>query len=163
YDFTTKKYAMLTANPGEDRNPVFDSNGDDYYYLSEQNNGSFNIYKSSLSNPSQSVALTNFTKNPVRFLTASKNNTLCFSYNGDIYIKPANSEAKKLVITTAEDGRTILEKNVPVAGDITEMKLSPNGKEIAFVFRGEIFVTSIEGGVTKRITNTPWQERSVNF
>jgi Tol biopolymer transport system component/C-terminal processing protease CtpA/Prc len=163
YDFKTKKYAMLTSNPGEDRNPIFDSDDDDYYYLSEQGNGSFNVYKSSVSIPSNSVAVTNFTKSPVRFLTGSKNNTLCFSYNGDIYIKSANAEAKKLAITIAQDGRNIVEKNVPVTGDITEMKLSPNGKEIAFVFRGEIFVTSIEGGVTKRITNTPWQERSVNF
>jgi len=163
YDFKTKKYTMLTPNAGEDRNPVFDADNDHYYYLSEQNNNSFNVYKSSISDPSQSVAVTNFTKNPVRFLTSSKNNTLCFSYNGDIYIKPANSEVKKLDVMVAEDGRSILEKNFPVAGDITEMKLSPNGKEIAFVFRGEIFVTSIEGGVTKRITNTPWQERSLSF
>src|SRR6266536_2849651 len=163
YDVAAKKYTMLTSNPGEDRNPVFDSDNDDYYYLSEQNGGSFNIYKSSVNNPSESVAVTNYTKNPVRFLTASKNNTLCFGYNGDIYIKPSNGDAKKLVITVAEDGRNILDKNVLVTGDITEMKLSPNGKEIAFVFRGEIFATSVEGGVTKRITNTPWQERSVSF
>ena len=45
----------------------------------------------------------------------------------------------------------------------TEMSVSPNGKEVAFVLRGEIFVTSIEGGTTKRITNTPQQERSVSF
>ena len=45
----------------------------------------------------------------------------------------------------------------------TEARLSPNGKEFAYVFRGEVFVTSMEGGVTKRITNTPWQERSVGF
>ena len=49
---------------------------------------------------------------------------------------------------------------MPVGGGITEMRLSPNGKEIAYVFRGEIFVGSVEGGVTKRITNTPWQERA---
>jgi Tol biopolymer transport system component/C-terminal processing protease CtpA/Prc len=56
-----------------------------------------------------------------------------------------------------------LEKILPVNGGVTEMKLSPNGKEIAFVFRGEIFVTSVDGGITKRITNTPWQERSVSW
>ncbi|CAN5801492.1 S41 family peptidase [soil metagenome] len=163
YDVAAKKYTMLTANPGEDRNPVFDSNNTDYYYLSEQNGGSFNVYKSSINNPAQSVAVTNFTKNPVRFLTVSKTNTLCFGYNGDIYVQSQNTAAKKLYITVAQDGRNILEKVVPVMGNVTEMKVSPNGKEIAFVFRGEIFVTSVEGGVTKRITNTAWQERSINF
>ena len=43
------------------------------------------------------------------------------------------------------------------------MVISPNGKELAFLVRGEIFVTSVEGGITKRITNTPQQERSVSF
>ncbi len=43
------------------------------------------------------------------------------------------------------------------------MRLSPNDKEFAYVFRGEIFVSSVEGGITRRITNTPWQERSVSF
>ncbi|QEC66810.1 peptidase S41 [Panacibacter ginsenosidivorans] len=163
YDVAAKKYTMLTTNPGEDRNPVFDSDNTDYYYLSEQNGGSFNVYKSSINNPSQSVAVTNFTKNPVRFLTASKDNTLCFGYNGDIFTKTQNGEPQKLSITVAQDGRSTLEKVVPVMGNVTEMKVSPNNKEIAFVFRGEIFVTSVEGGVTKRITNTPWQERSINF
>ena len=46
---------------------------------------------------------------------------------------------------------------------MTEAKLAPNGKEFAFVFRGEIFVSSIDGKLVKRVTNTPWQERSVSF
>ena len=163
YDINAKKYSMLTTNPGEDRNPVFASDNDHYYYLSEQNGGSFNVYQSAVSNPAKSVAVTSFTKNPVRFLTRAATNTLCFSYNGDIYTKQNNADAKKLTITIAADGLNTIEKILPVGGGITEMKLSPNGKEVAYVFRGEIFVTSVEGGVTKRVTNTPWQERSVSF
>ncbi|HTS44530.1 MAG TPA: S41 family peptidase [Puia sp.] len=163
YDFKTSQYTRLTTNPGEDRNPVFDSNDNDYYYLSEQDGKSNNVYKSSLSNPAGSVALTNFSKHPVRFLSRANNNTLCFGYDGSIYTLSPGGSAQKLSVTIAEDGRNVLEKILPVNGGVTEMKLSPNGKEIAFVFRGEIFVTSVEGGVTKRITNTPTQERSVSF
>lgn len=43
------------------------------------------------------------------------------------------------------------------------MAVSPNGKEIAFIARGEVFVTSTDGALTKRITNTPEQERFVTF
>lgn len=163
YDMNKKKYSMLTSNPGEDRTPVFASDNDHYYYLSEQNDGSFNVYESTVSDPSKSVAVTSFTRNPVRFLSRANNNMLCFGYNGDIYTKQDNAEPKKLNIGIAADGLNSIEKTVPVSGGITEMKLSPNGKEIAYVFRGEIFVSSVEGGVTKRITNTPWQERSVSF
>ena len=43
------------------------------------------------------------------------------------------------------------------------MDVSPDGKEIAFIARGEVFVTSADGSFTKRITNTPEQERFVKF
>ena len=83
YDRRSKKNTQLTTFKGEDRNPVFDGNGDDFYYLSEQG-GSFNVTKSSLSQPAVSVPLTDFTKNPVRFLTRAKNGLLCFGYDGEI-------------------------------------------------------------------------------
>jgi len=163
YDLKTKKNAQLTTFPGEDRNPVFDANGDDYYYLSEQK-GSFNVHRSSLSRPAESSAVTAFSKNPVRFLTRSKNGVLCFGYDGEVYTQPGGvASARKLEVRVAQDGRQVLQQTVPVQEGITEMRLSPKGKEIAYVFRGEVFAGSVEGGVAKRITNTPWQERSINF
>jgi tricorn protease len=162
YDMKSGKYTRLTKFNGEDRNPVFDANDKDYYYLSEQS-GSFNIYKSSLQDPASSSALTHFSKHPVRFLTKANDNTLCFGFDGEIYVKKASGEPQKVPVHIAEDGRYVIDRILPVNGGVTRMKLSPNGKEIAFVFRGEIFVTSVTGGVTKRITNTPWQERSVSF
>ncbi len=162
YDFKAKKYTQLTQFNGEDRNPVFDANGDDFYYLSEQT-GSFNVHRSSLSDPSKSTPLTHFTKHPVRFLTRADDNTLCFSFDGEVYTMKPGGEPRKVTIRIAEDGRSTLDRIVPVNEGFTEARLSPNGREFAYVFRGEIFVTSMEGGITKRITNTPWQERSVSF
>jgi len=162
YDFKAKKYTQLTTFNGEDRNPVFDSNDNDFYYLTEQS-GSFNVYKSSLTDPAHSTAVTHFSKDPVRFLTRANDNTLCFGFNGELYTMKPGMQPEKVHVRVAADGRETIDKIVPVNGDFTEMKLSPNGKEFAYVFRGEIFVTSMEGGITKRITNTPWQERSVSF
>ena len=162
HDLQARKYTKLTDFAGEDRNPVFAANGDDFYYLSEQG-GSFNIRKSSLRNPVESVALTHFTKNPVRFLSRSDSGRLCFGYDGEIYTLDAGAAPRRVDVRIAQDGRQVLVKPVPVAGGITQMRLSPNGKEIAYVFRGEIFVGSVEGGVGKRITHTPGQERSVRF
>jgi len=162
YDFRTKKYTQLTHFKGEDRNPVFDSNDKDFYYLSEQN-GSFNVFKSSIGDTSRSTALTHFTRNPVRFLSRSKDNLLCFTYDGEIYMMRPGSEPVKVSITISANGRSPQEKIVPVNDGFTETRLSPNGKEFVYVFRGEIFVSSVEGGITKRITNTPWQERNVSF
>ena len=162
YDLPSKKYTMLSTFKGEDRNPVFDANDNDFYYLSEQS-GSFNVYKSSLRAPDKSVAVTKFTKNPVRFLTRSKSGTLAFSYDGELYTMKPGGEPQKVNVRIGADGRDAIEKIVPINGGMTEAKLSPNGKEFAFVFRGEVFVSSIDGKMIKRITNTPYQERSVSF
>ena len=162
YDLKAKTYTQLSTFNGEDRNPVFDSNDNDFYYLSEKS-GSLNVYKSSLADPSKTTALTQFKKHPVRFLTHSRDNTLCFDFDGEIYTQKAGGSPVKLNVRVAADGRTAIDKILPVNAGFTEAKLSPNGKEFAFVYRGEIFVSNIEGSTTKRITNTPWQERSVSF
>ena len=161
-DRNTGRYMMLASYEGEDRSPVFAPDNDTYYYLSEAS-GSFNVYKSSASNPEASTQLTSFTKHPVRFLTLASNGTLCFGFNGEIYTLKEGAEAQKVDISIRTDGNNNEYLTKSVKDDATEMAVSPNGKEIAFVYRGEIFVASVEGGETKRITNTPEQERSVSF
>ncbi len=162
YDTAAKKYSQLSGFKGEDRNPVFDANDNDFYFLSEQS-GTFNVYKSSLTRPERSTAVTKFTKHPVRFLTRSKTGTLAFSYDGELYTMKPGGEPSKINVRVGADGRGSIERIVPVNGGFTEAELSPNGKEFAFGFRGEIFVSSIDGKIVKRITNTPWQERTVSF
>ena len=162
HDMNEQSYTQLSRFEGEDRTPVFDANNDDFYYLSEEK-GSFNVFKSSLSDPARNVAITQFENHPVRFLTRSDDNILCFSYHGEIYTLKQDGAPEKLNVNIAADGRSNLDKIVPVSGEFTEMRLSPNDKEFAYVFRGEIFVSSVEGGITRRITNTSWQERSVSF
>ena len=162
YDTSSRKYLRLSSFEGEDRNPVFDSNDNDFYYVSERS-GSFNVYKSSLRTPAQSVAVTRFTTHPVRFLTRANNGTLAFSYDGELYTMVPGGQPKKVAIRIGADGRNAIERFLPINGGMTEAKLSPNGKEFVFAFRGEIFVSSIDGKFVKRITNTPWQERTVSF
>jgi len=162
YDLSSKKYTQLSSFEGENRNPVFDADNDTFYYLTEES-GSFNIHKSSLSNPEVNTAITTLEKHPVRFLTKAKTGTLCFSYHGEIYTVHPGEQPEKVNISITFDGRQTLDKIVKVNNGFTEASLSPNGKEFAYVFRGEIFVSSVEHGTTKRITDTPWQERSVSF
>ncbi len=162
YDLVDKKYTRLTTFKGEDLEPVFAGNDKDYYYLSELS-GNFNVEKSSISEPSKIETLTHFTKNPVRFLSCSENNTLCFTYDGEIYVMLPGGEPQKVPVHIAEDGLGNINKTITVNGGFNEARLSPNGKEFVFVYRGEIFVSSIDGSIVKRITNTPWQERNVSF
>ncbi len=162
YDLAKQDYRQVSGFAGEDREPVFSSDDQFVYYLSEKN-GSQNIFKTPVMNKMAEIQLTSFQDHPVRHLSRSGDNTLCFTYNGEIYTMKEGGKPEKLNVAIAADFRGNTEKIVPINTGATEMSLSPNGKEIAFVVRGEIFVTSVEGGITKRITNTPQQERMIAF
>jgi C-terminal processing protease CtpA/Prc len=161
YDTKTGTHKKITTFPGEDRNPVFTDNDRAFFYLSEES-GSFNVHKMSVDG-GKSQQITTFKKLPVRFLSASNDDTLCFGYDGDIYTQKGTGKPQKLNVAIAADTKANNERIVPVTGDARELAVSPTGKEVAFVFRGEVFVASTEGGGTKRITNTSGQERGVSF
>ena len=162
YDLADGEYRQLSNFKGENRNPVFAENSNEFYYLSEES-GSFNVHKSSINNPQTNTQITSFENHPVRFLSKSNNGELCFSYHGELYKMMPNGQPQKVNIQINFDGRQILDKTVSVNNGFTELSIAPNGKEFVYVFRGEIFVSSIEHGTTKRITDTPYQERSVSF
>ncbi|HEY0610870.1 MAG TPA: S41 family peptidase, partial [Chitinophaga sp.] len=119
--------------------------------------------KASLTEKGEAQQLTRFDKHPVRHLSRSADNTLCVTYNGEIYTLKEGEQAKKVGVKIFNDGRAGIEKYVPISGNITEFAMSPNGKEMAFIARGEVFVSSVEGSMTKRVTSTPQQERMVEW
>ncbi|MGZ3854600.1 MAG: S41 family peptidase, partial [Flavisolibacter sp.] len=163
YDKKKDDYVQVSSYEGEDREPVWGADDNTFYYLSEKDGGSQNIYKATVGGQSSLTKLTNFKEHPVRFLSRSNDGTLCFTYDGEIYTMKEGGQAEKLKVNINADIRGQDEKILPINSGITQSALSPNGKEIAFVIRGEVFVTSVEGGITKRITNTPQQERTVQF
>lgn len=154
-------YEKLSQFNGEDRNPVFGS-GDNYYYLSEQN-GTFNVFESSISNPTQNKQISNFKLHPVRHLSISTTGTLCYSFNGQIYTQTANSKPKQVNVDVAGDFSLIQDELLFVNGRVSEMVPSPNGKELIFVYHGDVFATALDGSLTRRLTNTPEQERSIDI
>ncbi len=162
YDLKTGTHTKLSSFEGEDRNPVFAPDGKTVYYLSEKS-GSFNVWKLDISNPEKTEQITSFEKNPVRFLTVTGDGTLCFGYNGEIYTMQEGSKPQKVNISLIADEKENETEYLTFTSGATEMDLSPNGKEIVFIVRGEVYVTSVDYETTKRITNTPQQERSVSF
>lgn len=153
-------FRKLTTFDGEDRDPVWASDGKSFYYLSEQS-GTLNIYHRTLDG--KETQITNHEKNPVRFLSAASDGTLCYGYDGEIYTVRNGGQPQKTAIRIAADteGKELI-RQIRSSGAYN-IKLSPNGKEIGFVMHGDVYVTSIEYRTTKQITNTPEQERYIDF
>ena len=153
-------FRKLTTFDGEDRDPVWASDGKSFYYLSEQS-GTLNVYHRTLDG--KETQITNHEKNPVRFLSAATDGTLCYGYDGEIYTVRKGGQPQKTAIRIAADteGKELI-RQIRSSGAYN-IKLSPNGKEIGFVMHGDVYVTSIEYRTTKQITNTPEQERYIDF
>jgi len=162
YDVKSGKHTMLTSFNGEDRNPIYSTDEKSVFYLSEQS-GTFNVHKFALDNPTKSEQITNFKMHPVRYLSMSKNGTLCYTHNGDLFIQPVSGKQEMLKVNMISDDKENNEKIVSVRGNVREMAISPNGKEVAYIVRGEVFVSSVKGKYTKRITKTSEQESFLSF
>ncbi len=153
YDASTGKHTNLTHRGGEDRNPVVSADGSTVYFLSERDGGSFNLYSFNVNDPAKLTRLTDFSTHPLRFLSRGSDGTFAFTYDGEIYTMREGHKAwPKVAIDVTVD-----EENKPEqlrVGVGRSAAVSPDGKQVAFTSRGEVFVTATDYPSTKQVTNT---------
>lgn len=159
YDSATGSHKNLTARGGEDTNPVA-GEGDTFYFLSERDGRTVNVYSASTANPSQATALTDFKTHPVRFLSRANDGRIALTYDGEIYTMMPGSRPVKLAIDVIDDTTPHTAK-LPVRTGARGAVPSPDGKSVAFTWRGNVFVTSVEYPTTKQISATPAAESDV--
>ena len=170
YDAQSGQHTNVTAHAGEDRNPVVSADGKTLYYLSEQSGGSMNVYScqwqgiigQSPKPPVSIQSVTSFKTHPVRFLSVAKNGMLCYTYNGEVYTQKNGAQPQKLSISVIRDDDPVI-SNLSFTSGARQPVVSKDGKQIAFVVRGEVFVTSTEYTTTRRISQTAGAEADVDF
>lgn len=161
FDPSTGKHTNLTDREGEDRSPAFIPGQDTFYFLSERDGGSFNVYSMPLAGGATPKSLTSFTSHPVRFLSAGANGLLAFTYNGELYSMRPGEEPRKVNVSVA-DSSPAEEETINISS-VDEAYPSPDGKQVAFIKRGEVFVTSTEYPSVKQITETPALEEGLSW
>ncbi len=162
YDIATGKHINITTRAGEDRYPVLSPDGKTMYILSERNGGSFNVYSFPVGDAKSVSQVTNFKTHPVRFLSISDNGTMCYTYDGEIYTQTTAGEPRKVSISLVRDDEGDV-ADLRFSSGATSGTVSRDGKQIAFIQRGEVFVTSSEYATTKQITHTVAGEQGVCF
>ena len=160
WDMETNTFSNITNRPGEDRNPVVSNDGAKVYFLREEPGKSLNVF---VMNPdgSNATQITDFNDHPVRFLSGADNGMLAFTYDGEIYtLKPGANPVKVNIDVTTDNFPTI--KKIDIR-NLDDAAPSPDGKSVAFISRGEVFVTSTEYATTKQITFTPEAESQISW
>ena len=161
YDAKEKTHTILTSNIGEDRDPRFLPNKEEMVFLSEGEGGSSNVYRANVNDVDNAQQVTHFSTYPVRFLSVSDNGLLCYGYQGEIYTQTLDGEPEKVEIQIVNDQEETTETGK--FGKASDITITPDGDLIAFVARGEVFVTSEEYQTTKQITHTPEAEAYPTF
>lgn len=161
YDIKSGRHTNLTNRAGEDRNPVLAADGQTVFLLSEPAGGTLNVWSFPLAKPGDMKQVTHFDTHPVRFLSQG-GGILCFTWNGEIYTMRPGSAPQKVPIVLTLDEENRFEK-VNLTTGATSASVSPDGKQIALVVRGDVYVTSVDYATTKQVTNTAAAEREVCF
>lgn len=161
HDLKSGKHRQLTTFKGGDHNPVWDGKSF-IYYLSEDKLNNFNVWRMGPDGQGKQ-AVSQFKTHPVRNLSVSNQGILCYTHHGSIYTQKMGAAPQRIKIDFQADSQVNDYQTLSLQSGISEFAVSPNGKEVAFVSRGEVFVTSRDFRTTKRITNSPEQERSVSF
>ena len=159
-----RKFTKLTSFAGHSINPQW-AEDNAFYYVTEESNGILNVHSRNIDGSDKRI-ITRLEKHPVRSLSASADGkTIVFSYDGELYsMRPGTqSEPVKIPVNIIRDDSRDDNHKVRRTSGASSAALSPNGKEVAFVVRGDIFVTSVEYNTTRQITSTPGQERNLEF
>ena len=166
YDAASQQHTNVTEHAGEDRNPVLSADGKTLYFLSERNGCSMNVYscaaQAGATKAKDPQAVTSFKTHPVRFLSSAKNGLLCYTFNGEIYTQKGGEKPKKLDVTLIRDDEPVI-SDLTFSSGARQSVVSKDGKQIAFIVRGEVFVTSVEYATTRRISQTAGAEADVDF
>ncbi|MEM1144461.1 MAG: S41 family peptidase [Pseudomonadota bacterium] len=169
-DLTSGHHRRLTSNRWNDHTPAWAPDEQSFYFLSERS-GTLNVWHQSLDAGEHTARQISFHEtHPVRSLSVANNGTLVYGFDGEIYRHRADSNTStadasskrvpiELPATDTGDDTVVAD----VAGRVTEFELSPNDKEVAFVLRGDVYVTSLDFGTTRRITSTPGLEKDLSF
>lgn len=157
---TSGSFKNLTDRAGEDRDPAPSADGKTIYFLSERDGGSFNVYSMPVDGKGAVEQLTDFKSHPVRFLSAAKG-VLAFTYNGELYTMKPGGKPEKLAIDVTD---TEIEGESTISfSSADESAVSPDGSQVAFTNRGEVFVTSVKYPSTKQITHTAAAEGDLSW
>lgn len=156
-----EKYTKLTDFNGHDNNPVWlDKNGT-IAYVSEQD-GTLNVWTMN-SDGSGKKQLTHLKDFPVRSLSAADNGTMAFSWDGSLYTLRPGGEPKRVDVTIVSDDYDADSQTRYLTYGADNIEPSADAKQVALIVRGDVYVTDTKYKTTKRVTNTPGQERCLTF
>lgn len=162
YNFKTGKHKQYTTWEGKDFGATIDKQGT-IFFISDELNGEYNLYEL---DHGRKKALTRFTSSIKAPQVNAGGTKIVFEKEYQLWIYDISSAtSKKIEIDIIRNNVLPKEKDYDIKGTISAFDISPDGKKMACVSRGELFVSDAEGKFiqqidrksNERVTEVNWQ------
>ncbi|MFN0291680.1 S41 family peptidase [Pedobacter helvus] len=151
YNSKTKTYKRYTDYLGKDFWTSVDQNGN-IYFVSDEGNEEYNLY--TFVN-GKKTALTRFDTSIKRPFVAANGQTIVFEKDYQLFAYDvASKKTEKINISSFRNQVLTKEQEYEVKANISNFDVSPDGKKMAFISRGELFVSDVDGKFIRQINNS---------
>lgn len=148
YNLKTKQHKKYTDWEGKDFAATIDKSGN-IYFISDEANGEYNLY--ALDN-GKKKELTKFSSSIKTPQVNANGGKIVFEKDYQLWLYDVKAgKENKLNVSIIRNNVLPKEKDFEVRGNIEDFDVSGDGKKLAFVSRGELFVSDVEGKFIQQI------------
>jgi tricorn protease len=152
YNPKNKKFTTYTDYNGKDFGVTLDRKGN-MYFMSDEANGEYNLYtiQNGVKKP-----LTDFPTSIYWPRVSADGSKIVFRKDYKIFVYDvASANVTSPKISLFRNQTLNKAESFNVSGNITDFNVSPDNKKIAFISRGKLFISDIEGKFVKEIKTHP--------
>lgn len=161
-DMGNGQIGQFTAYDGNDLEGSWMPGGDEIIYLSDST-GSYNIFKKNIRTGAVDQ-LTLHKLNAAFPRISADGSLICYELGGEIWLYDLrNRVGSKLTVTVAAGDKTNPTEILSFDSGATEMALSPDCMQIAYVVAGEIFCTTADGQYQQQLTHSAADDREISW
>jgi tricorn protease len=152
YNPDTEEFIVHTEWDGKDLWPMIDRDGN-VYYLSDEANGEYNLFRLE---ENGGRALTGFDTSIRRPQISADGSVIVFERDYRLYRHDIRTDETALIPVRVNRNFTLdYEMEHELSGSITFFDVAPDNKKLAFVSRGALFVSDIEGKFIRQLRTDP--------
>ena len=148
YNTDNETFTKLTDWEGKDFWPMLDRDGN-MYFVSDEANGEYNLYTIKNGSKTQLTSFDTSVRNPS---LSADGSTIVFKKEYQLYrYDVASGETQQIPISIYKNNTLTKHQSFNTRQNVTAFDVSPDKKKLAFVSRGELFVSDTEGKFVRHI------------
>lgn len=152
YNPETEELKKYTDWEGKDLWPVIDRNGI-IYFVSDEANGEYNLYRLNNGEKEQLTDFSTSVKNPA---VSADGSVIVFEREYQLHIYHTSGDTTgNIPVSVFQNNTLTKEQSFDVKENISGFDISPDTKKLAFVSRGELFVSNSKGEFVRKLETDP--------